>query len=109
MSSKNTIKYLGKDKRRNIEIAIKSFDPERDFKMICFCHALISNIINLRKRYFFKRKDKAKAYYFNKADLKSLNKPEFTLVKLTSTILWKKTKNKYKKPKIIESGKQNNY
>lgn len=89
-NSENTLAYLAKDNRGNIESRFKAFDPKRDFNMIDLCHKLISNIINLRKRFFFTPNENARAYMFNKLDLNSLNKKNYTLIELKSTILWKK-------------------
>lgn len=89
-NSENTLAYLAKDNKGNIESRFKAFDPKRDFNMIDLCHKLILNITNLRKRYFFMPDEKARAYMFNKFDLNSLNKVNYTLIDLKSSIFWEK-------------------
>ncbi len=90
VAAEDTFSFLFKNKEGNVELRIKAFDYERDINMINFSHNLIQNIINLRKRYFFTRKEKAKAWMFNKIDLEKLNESKYNLIELKSVIFWKK-------------------
>ncbi len=92
MSAEDTLTFLFKNQKGNIELRTKSFDPNRDFNMIDICHRLIQNIINLRKRSFFKQNENAKAWMFNKLDLNSMNNSRNTFIESKSTILWKAKK-----------------
>ncbi len=89
MSAEDALTFLFKNQKGNIELRTKSFDSNRDFRMIDLCHRLIQNIINLRKRSFFNQNENAKAWMFNRLDLNSMNNSKNTFIELKSTILWK--------------------
>jgi len=89
-SADDTFSFLCRDKKGNIELRRIAFDPERDINMINTCHHLIQNLINLRKRYFFTPKEKAKACMFDKIDIDTLNHHQYSFIESKSVFLLKK-------------------
>ena len=94
--------YTTKKKNEPYNYYIKTFDIDRDLRMIVICSELITNIINARERYYFPNTNNVRFFSYGGYNIQEMTSPNLkaTNIKFSITPVFNETNAE---PKITDN------